>query len=187
MRTIAGIVAASLLGTVSPSAFGSTASELSSPSAVPPAAIAPIAPAVGFGAADWRWPVIGPVIDPYDPPETPFGAGHRGIDIAAGVGTPIVAPAAATVAFAGKVGGQLFVTLDHGGGLESTYSWLSSILVAKRDVVAAGQPIALTGGGHPGSSVPHLHLGVKLNDAYQDPMAYLGAISVSSFIRLAPS
>jgi hypothetical protein len=27
---------------------------------------------------------------------------------------------------------------------------------------------------------------VKLADVYQDPMDYLGSISVSSFIRLAP-
>jgi murein DD-endopeptidase MepM/ murein hydrolase activator NlpD len=142
--------------------------------------------ASAIGPANWTWPVVGPVINAFDPPDTPFGAGHRGIDIAAPVGTVIVAPEAATVSFAGKVGGELFVTLDHGGGLESTYSWVSSILVHKRDVVARGQPIALSGRGHPGATVPHLHLGVKLNDVYQDPLDYLGAVSVSSFIRLAP-
>ena len=144
-------------------------------------------PAAAIGPDDWTWPVVGPVINPFDPPDTPFGAGHRGIDIATEIGTVVVAPEAATVSFAGKVGGQLFVTLDHGGGLESTYSWVSSTLVRKRDVVAQGQAIALTGAGHPGSSVPHLHLGVKLNDVYQDPLDYLGEISLSSFIRLAPT
>jgi murein DD-endopeptidase MepM/ murein hydrolase activator NlpD len=139
------------------------------------------------GPDDWTWPVVGPVINPFDPPSTPFGAGHRGIDIAVDVGTVIVAPEAATVSFAGKVGGQLFVTLNHGGGLESTYSWVSTILVHKRDIVARGAAIALSGTGHPGSSVPHLHLGVKLNDVYQDPLDYLGEISLSGFIRLAPT
>jgi len=145
-----------------------------------------VAAAAAVGPANWTWPVVGPVINAYDPPDTPFGAGHRGIDIAVPFGTTIVAPEAATVSFAGPVGGRLFVTLDHGGGLESTYSWVSAILVHKRDVVARGQPIAISGTGHPGSSVPHLHLGVKLADVYQDPMDYLGSISVSSFIRLAP-
>ena len=138
------------------------------------------------GPANWTWPVQGPVINPFDPPDTPFGSGHRGIDIAAEVGTEIVAPEAALVAFAGKVGGHLFITLDHGGGLESTYSWISATLVRKNDVVARGQPIGLTGAGHPGSTVPHLHLGVKLADVYQDPMDYLGPLAVSSFIRRAP-
>lgn len=154
--------------------------------AVSSATTASVVPAT-VGPDDWTWPVVGPVINPFDPPSTPFGAGHRGIDIATEVGTVVVAPEAATVSFAGKVGGHLFVTLDHGGGLESTYSWLSAILVHKHDVVARGQAIARSGVGHPGSSIPHLHLGVKLNDVYQDPLAYLGEISLSSFIRLAPT
>jgi murein DD-endopeptidase MepM/ murein hydrolase activator NlpD len=143
-------------------------------------------PGGAVGPGNWTWPVVGPVINPFDPPSTPFGAGHRGIDIAVPYGTTIVAPDVATVTFAGKVGGELFVTLDHGGGIESTYSWVSAILVHKRDVVARGQPIAISGRGHPGATVPHLHLGVKRNDVYQDPLDYLGAVSVSSFIRLAP-
>ena len=145
------------------------------------------APSAVVGPANWTWPVQGPVIDAFDPPDTPFGAGHRGIDIAAAAGTVVVAPEAARVAFAGKVGGQLFVTLDHGGGLESTYSWVGSALVRRNDLVARGQPIATTGLGHPGKEPPHLHLGVKLADVYQDPLAYLGPASVSAFIRLAPT
>jgi murein DD-endopeptidase MepM/ murein hydrolase activator NlpD len=153
---------------------------------VAPAATASVAPAASTSAAagTWAWPVVGPVTRRFDPPTTPFGAGHRGIDIAVATGTVVVAPETAVVAFAGKVGGELYVTLDHGGTLESTYSWLSSTLVRKNDVVARGQPIALSGQGHPGSTIPHLHLGVKLNDVYQDPLAYLGPMSVSSFIRL---
>jgi murein DD-endopeptidase MepM/ murein hydrolase activator NlpD len=138
------------------------------------------------GPANWTWPVVGPVIDPFDPPDSPFGAGHRGIDIAAPAGTIVVAPEAGTVSFSGKVGGQLFVTLDHGGGLESTYSWLSATLVKKNDRVARGQPIARSGPGHPGKTPAHLHLGVKLVEVYQDPLSYLGPISVSAYIRLAP-
>ena len=138
------------------------------------------------GPANWTWPVSGPIIDPFDPPDTPFGAGHRGIDIAATPGATVVAPEAAVITFAGKVGGHLFVTLDHGGGLESTYSWVGSALVRRGDLVGRAQPIATTGLGHPGKTPPHLHLGVKLGDVYQDPLAYLGPVSVSSFLRLAP-
>lgn len=134
----------------------------------------------------WAWPVRGPVIHAFEPPETPFGSGHRGIDVAAPVGTVVVAPEAGVVAFSGKVGGQLFVTLDHGGGLTTTYSWLSETLVRKGDVVPRGAPIARTGRGHAGASVPHLHFGVRLDDAYLDPMEFLEPPSVSEFIRLAP-
>lgn len=137
-------------------------------------------------AGSWSWPVVGPILRGYDPPESPYGTGHRGIDIAVSIGTVVRAPEGASVAFAGKVGGQLFVTLDHGGELVSTYSWLGSTLVRKGDTVARGQPIATSGLGHPGSAVPHLHLGVKLAGAYVDPLLYLGPAGVEELIRLAP-
>ncbi|HEX6230216.1 MAG TPA: M23 family metallopeptidase [Actinomycetota bacterium] len=143
------------------------------------------APSMG-SSGPWDWPVAGPVVRTFDPPETPFGSGHRGIDIAVAIGTPVLAPEAGTVAFAGKVGGELFVTLDHGGGLTSTYSWLSALLVRRGDVVPRGAPIARTGLGHPGSVVPQLHLGVRRDGAYLDPLDFLGPIGVSGFIRLAP-
>jgi murein DD-endopeptidase MepM/ murein hydrolase activator NlpD len=102
------------------------------------------------------------------------------------VGTPVAAPAAGTVTFAGKVAGHLFVTIDHGGGLESTYSWVSAVAVRKGDVVQAGDTLARSGSGHPDALVPSLHMGVKLHDVYVDPLNYLSPLSVSGFIRLAP-
>ena len=134
----------------------------------------------------WAWPVTGPVIRGFDPPTTPFGAGHRGIDIAVPFGTSILAPEAGTVSFAGRVGGELFVTIDHGSGLSSTYSWLSSSAVRKDDVVARGQAIGATGTGHLGSAVPHLHLGVRLDGQYMDPLTYLAPLGVQDLIRLVP-
>lgn len=134
----------------------------------------------------WSWPVSGPVIRGFDPPDSPYGAGHRGIDIAVAIGTPIVAPEAGTVSFAGKVGGELFVTIDHGGGLSSTYSWISSTAVRKGDLVSRGQPVGTTGTGHPGTSVPHLHFGVKLDGEYVDPLLLLAPLGVQDLIRLVP-
>jgi murein DD-endopeptidase MepM/ murein hydrolase activator NlpD len=126
------------------------------------------------------------VIRGFDPPDTPFGSGHRGIDIAVALGTPVRAADAGVVTFAGAVGGRLFLTIDHGGGLESTYSFLASLAVRRGAVVARGQPIATSGAGHAGATVPHLHFGVKLADLYVDPLDYLGPIEVWRFIRLAP-
>jgi murein DD-endopeptidase MepM/ murein hydrolase activator NlpD len=143
-------------------------------------------PGPARAAGDWTWPVPGPVIRGFDPPDSPFGSGHRGIDIAAAPGTPVVAAADGSVAFAGPVGGRLFVTLDHGGGLESTYSFLSSLAVRRGDVVAQGQMLARSGSGHAGSLVPHLHFGVRLLDVYVDPLGYLAPMEVWRFIRLAP-
>ena len=148
--------------------------------------VAALVPCGAARAGDWTWPVVGVVIRGYDPPDSPYGAGHRGIDIAAPVGTPVNAAGAGTVTFAGRVGGHLFVTVNHGGGLVSTYSWLSELRVAKNDVVVAGQLIALSGSGHPGVLPAHLHFGAKLDGAYVDPMDYLSPGSVVDLIRLAP-
>src|SRR5215470_806031 len=96
--------------------------------AVSLAAACLMTPQVARGAmatTGWTWPVVGPVIRGFDLPDDPYGSGHRGIDIAVSVGTTIVAPADGAVSFAGPVGGRLFLTIDHGGGLSSTYSWLT--------------------------------------------------------------
>jgi murein DD-endopeptidase MepM/ murein hydrolase activator NlpD len=134
----------------------------------------------------WPWPVVGPVLRGFEAPADPYSAGHRGIDIAAPVGTEVRAPAPGLVSFAGRVAGQLYVTLDHGGGLQSTYSWVSATLVRKGDAVTTGTPIALSGLGHPGSTIPHLHFGVKFAGSYVDPMTYLSPGTVVDLIRLAP-
>ena len=130
--------------------------------------------------------MTGPIVRGYDPPDSPYGSGHRGIDIAAEMGSVVLAPDAGVVTFAGKVGGRLFLTIDHGGGVTSTCSWLTSVLVRKNDRVTRDQPVATTGWGHADLTVPHLHFGVRLDGAYVDPLAYLGAPSVTSMIRLAP-
>jgi murein DD-endopeptidase MepM/ murein hydrolase activator NlpD len=143
-------------------------------------------PGPARAAGDWAWPVVGPVIRGFDPPDSPFGSGHRGIDIAAGVASPVRAPAAGRVSFAGPVGGRLFLTIDHGGGLESTYSWLDTLIARRGDVVTRGQLIGRSGTGHAGAGVPHLHFGVKSLDVYVDPLDYLGPVEVWRFIRLAP-
>jgi murein DD-endopeptidase MepM/ murein hydrolase activator NlpD len=143
-------------------------------------------PVPARAAGDWTWPVVGPVIRGFDPPDSPYGSGHRGIDIAAAVGTPVLAAEAGVVTFAGPVGGRLFVTIDHGAGLRSTYSFLSALAVRRGAVVSMGDVIARSGTGHAGEPVPHLHFGVKLGEAYVDPLEYLGPVDVWRFIRLAP-
>ncbi len=137
-------------------------------------------------AGRWAWPVAGPVIRPFVAPASPFGPGHRGIDIGAPSGTPVRAPAPGVVTFAGTVAGSLFLTIDHGGGLRSSYSWLSGLVAHAGDRVSAGTVVAWSGGCHPGDARACLHFGVRAGDAYVDPMIYLGPVDVSDLIRLAP-
>lgn len=144
----------------------------------------PAAPARATGS--WTWPVTGAVTRGFDPPGSPYGSGHRGIDIAASVGTLVRAPATGVVSFAGNVGGRLFVTIDHGGGLLSTCSFLSALLVHKGDLVVQGQGIAHSGTGHLGDTTPNVHFGMRLNGQYVDPLEYLSPASLVDLIRLAP-
>jgi murein DD-endopeptidase MepM/ murein hydrolase activator NlpD len=134
----------------------------------------------------YAWPVEGPVIRYFDPPDTPYGSGHRGIDIAAAVGTPVRAAAAGVVAFAGPVAGALYVSVDHPDGVRTTYSWLGDVRVRRGAEVARREVIAATGGGHPGSERPHLHLGARIGQTYIDPMLLLERGSLVGLVRLAP-
>lgn len=136
--------------------------------------------------AGFDWPVTGPVIRAFEAPASPFGAGHRGIDIAVPLGTEVRAPAPGVVSFAGWVAGSLFVSIDHEGGIRTTYSWLSAALIAVGQPVDRGAVIALTGHGHPDVPIPHLHFGVRIGGQYVDPLLLLGPGSVVGFIRLAP-
>ncbi len=141
---------------------------------------------VARASGTWTWPVVGPVVRGFDPPSSPYGSGHRGIDIGVPAGTPVRAPASGVVSFAGNVAGHLYLTIDHGGGLLSTSSFLSTVLVHEGDAIVQGQVVALSGTGHPGDVSPDLHFGVRLNGAYVDPLDYLGAADIVDLIRLAP-
>jgi murein DD-endopeptidase MepM/ murein hydrolase activator NlpD len=131
-----------------------------------------IAPAASSAAIDLVQPVPGPISRHFEPPPTPYSAGHRGIDFRAPVGTPVVAAAGGTVSFAGPVGGSLFVTVDLPSGLKTTYSFLSAVLVKKGQTVAQGQQIARSGPGAVGED-PNLHFGLRSGTDYLDPEPYL--------------
>jgi murein DD-endopeptidase MepM/ murein hydrolase activator NlpD len=134
-------------------------------------------------------PVHGPIIRHFEPPPTPYAAGHRGLDMAVPIGTPVVASNDGVVAFAGAVAGELFVSIDHADGIRTTYSYLSAVLVARGDVVARGQRVGVSGPGHTGAAQPHLHFGMRVGDTYLDPEPSLIdglRRDLSQAIRLAP-
>jgi murein DD-endopeptidase MepM/ murein hydrolase activator NlpD len=145
-----------------------------------------VQPSMSPAYGTYAWPVRGEVLRMYDPPETPFGSGHRGIDIAVPLGVPVRAAQAGTVAFAGPVAGALFVSIDHPDAVRTTYSWLSSVRTRAGEQVDRGAVIGLGGSGHPGIEPPHLHFGARYGGAYIDPMLLLGGGSVVGLVRLAP-
>lgn len=125
-------------------------------------------------------PVAGAVARGFDARAGPYGPGHRGIDIAATVGTPVRAPAAGRVVFAGPVAGTTWVTLLVAPKVVVTVGPLLDPPVTARRVRRRA-PVGRVGSGHPLPPVGPggsrggwtLHLSVRVNGVYVDPLAYL--------------
>ncbi len=114
-------------------------------------------------------PVDGPVIRGFDPPDQPWLAGHRGVDLRAAVGTAVHAAADGRIGFAGEVGGKPVVTVVH-GGLRTTYEPVHAS-VSAGDRVTAGAVIGHLVDGHDcGGGDTCLHLGLLRGDSYLDPL-----------------
>ena len=118
-----------------------------------------------------RPPVDGRVLRPFVPPDGPYGAGHRGVDLAAAPGTAVRATARGTVAHAGRVVGATWVSIDHPDGLRTSYGPLAAVTVAPGRRVAAGDVLGVVAAADHGDPVRDagLHLGVRRGDAYLDP------------------
>ena len=120
------------------------------------------------------WPVQGTITSPfgyrYIFGETNF---HRGLDIAAPMGTAINAAADGTVTFAGVRGtyGNL-VVITHDNGFVTYYAHCSKLLVEAGDQVTQGTPIAAVGSTGR-STGPHCHFEVRYQNEPVDPLAYL--------------
>lgn len=135
---------------------------------------------IGIGGAsfgDLQAPVEGAVTDGFGwrtHPITGEQQFHSGIDIGAGMGTPVGAAGMGEVTTAGWYGGYgNAVIIDHGNGLSSLYGHLSSILCSVGDLVSAGQTIGLVGSTG-NSTGPHLHFEVTQDGSPIDPSSIFG-------------
>ncbi|GAA1747386.1 hypothetical protein GCM10009767_02710 [Kocuria aegyptia] len=137
-------------------------------------------PSPGAAAQGWTWP-LSPrpaVVGEWAPPAQRWAQGHRGVDLGAGPGATVRAPAAGTVSFTGFVVDRPVLTLDHGGGLRSSFEPVESGLAAG-DRVRRGQAVGvLRGRGHcdPGAC---LHWGVRRDGDYVNPLQFVGALEPS--------
>ena len=98
-----------------------------------------------------------------------WGKMHKGIDIAAKAGTPVIAAESGKVVYSGWQNGYgNFVAIDHGAGYVSRYAHSSKLLVRSGQIVTQGQRIALV--GNTGKSTgPHLHFELTNNGVPRNP------------------
>lgn len=98
---------------------------------------------------------------------------HKGIDLAAPTGTPIRASADGTVGRADWFSGYgLYVSLDHGGNIETRYGHMSRLNVAAGQQVRKGDIIGYVGSTGR-STGPHLHYEVRIAGQAVNPIPYL--------------
>ncbi|MEU5899203.1 M23 family metallopeptidase [Streptomyces venezuelae] len=124
------------------------------------------------------WPVGArpPVVRGWSPPATAYGAGHRGVDLAAAPGSAVRAVAPGRVSFAGRVAGRgvVAVELDGTGDppLRTTYEPVRAT-VKKGDTVEAGAPVGFLERptGHCPTSC--LHWGLLRARTYLNPLTLL--------------
>ncbi|MGH3623016.1 MAG: murein hydrolase activator EnvC family protein [Sciscionella sp.] len=156
--------------------------------------IEPLAP-TGAGATApapvgrFGWPLAAPhpVLRGFQPPVTPYGPGHRGVDLGGSVGQQVLAAGDGLVLFAGRIYDRTLVSIEHDGGLRTTYEPIApAVKVGQR--VRRGELIGYLQPGHfgcavrLGSSTVCLHWGARRGETYLDPLRLV----LSGGVRLLP-
>ncbi len=126
-------------------------------------------------------PLPGPVVRGFDPPDQPWLAGHRGVDLLGAVGADVVTAMAGRVVYAGILAGRGVVVVSH-GALRTTYLPVTAT-VSVGTQVGTGQVIGRLGRGHACPGGTCLHWGLKRDDAYLDPLGLLD----TGPVRLLPA
>lgn len=126
-------------------------------------------------------PVAGPVVEVFNKPANNWLPGHRGVDLAAPVGTSVVAPTAGVVSFVGRVAERPVVVITH-GDLRSTLEPVTATVTVGQQV-REGDIVGRLEAGHSCAATSCLHWGLKRGEDYLDPLSLLDVSSV----RLLPS
>jgi murein DD-endopeptidase MepM/ murein hydrolase activator NlpD len=126
------------------------------------------APAYGpIGTTSMIWPVWNNSVSGFD-----YSSYHRGVDLAAGVGTAVVAADNGTVIYSGwnDSGYGYLVEIDHNNGYSTVYAHLSegTLAVICGAGINQGQFIALSGSTGK-STGGHLHFEVRNNGGFVNP------------------
>lgn len=101
---------------------------------------------------------------------------HAGVDLGGQYGDPIKAFADGTVEYIGEDDSYgLYMQIDHQNGVKSFYAHCQSLQVTQGQKLAAGEVIGTVGAS--GSATgPHLHLELKWNKTYLNPIYYIDVL-----------
>ncbi|MGM7421846.1 M23 family metallopeptidase [Cellulosimicrobium sp. ES-005] len=119
------------------------------------------------------------VLVPFDPPLHDWLPGHRGVDLAAGTGESVLAPAPGVVTFTGPVAGRDVVVVTHDDGLRTSLEPVTAVAPRGTRVAAGSVLGTVQGPGGGGAIASHcaatcVHWGVRRGERYVDPLALLG-------------
>lgn len=100
---------------------------------------------------------------------------HKGYDIAASKGTPVLSVYGGKVVSVNSSGDAygLHFVIDHGNGIKTLYAHCSKLYVSIGDRVERGEVVGLIGDTGRATGT-HLHFEVYKNGARVDPMNYIG-------------
>lgn len=147
------------------------------------------APSASADEPRLQWPLrpgVPTVTRVFDAPELQWQTGHRGVDLAGAPGQAVYAAGPGTVVFAGVLAGRPVVSVQHPGGLRTSYEPVQAV-VRPGEEVQTGTALGRLASGHPGCPAPAcLHWGAMWGRArqahYVDPLGLLAATPV----RLKP-
>lgn len=119
----------------------------------------------------YEWPVAGQPVHGFEAPAGPYGSGHRGVDLAVDPGQPVHPMADGTIAFAGTVARERWVTVIHRDGITTSYGPLAGVGAPQLgEAVDRGDVIGLAVGRAHGVD-GRLHVGARRVGRYVDPAA----------------
>ncbi len=129
-----------------------------------------------LASAPTLWPVVGHINSTFGARSDPFngeGAFHRGVDIQATFGTPIIAPAGGVVRYADFMNGYgRAMVVDHGNGITTLYGHMSGFVVSEGQIVNRGDTLGYVGQSGRATG-PHLHYEVRIFNTPVNPQRFL--------------
>ncbi len=143
--------------------------------------VEPVSTAAPVGGFGWPLQPRPAVLQRFDKPAQNWLPGHRGVDLAGVPGQGVLAAGEGIVVFAGTVADKSVVSIDHPGGLRTTYEPVrAEVSVGRR--VGRGDRIGTLEAGHEGCGTC-LHWGLRSEGGGRRRREYLDPLGL---LHLAP-